>query len=246
VAEKTEQKIRNLVNAGQLNNQTKMVLVNELYFKGSWDIKFFGKATKKKPFFKNEKDTQMVDTMNTVDYFRVVDLPELSSKGIVLPYEGKKVEMIILLPNEKTGLKSLEDSLKTLKFSQISEQINEKSRLKNIVLNLPKFRIDSSLDLIDPLKKLKMTQIFDEEKANFAGIPETEVQLSVSKTIQKAFVEVNEEGTEAGAATFASIFTPLSIGPPVEETINVDRPFMGLIRDKVSNTILFLFKKTTF
>ncbi|CAL8124602.1 unnamed protein product [Orchesella dallaii] len=255
VSTKTNHRIQKIVDASDLTNQTRMVLVNTLYFKGAWENPFPTTSTRRMPFYLDDTRNVQVDMMRLETYYRAVDIKELDCKAVLIPYQkGKKEEdtfqMVILLPNKRTGLANLEKGLND--FGLVDQVFNVRPR--NIELRMPRFNIESSLELIEPLKQMGITDVFDENKSDLGAIPseskattpkdKKENQLYVSKVVQKAFLTVDEAGSEAGAATLSVVFVPLSIGPPVEEVISVDRPFFGFIRDAKTKTILFTFKKT--
>jgi len=153
---------------------------------------------------------------------------------------------VILLPNQRYGLEDLEKRLSQTQFSRLQPELM-KAKTKNILLSLPKFKIESSYDLIDTLKQMNVKEMFDENQADFSSIVKPEFdRLYVSKILQKAFLTVEEQGSEAGAATYGAIFSPLSIGPAIEEEIVVDHPFIGYIYDTASQAILFMFRVTKF
>jgi len=245
VSDRTHQKITKLISSESLTNLTRLVLVNTLYFKGPWETRFHGRSTQKQEFHVSESERVMVDMMNIEAHFPVVDIEPLNSKAIVLPYEGKRFQFIVLLPNDRFGLPEMEIKLKNHPFSQIFEKLR-KTKTKFTDLSLPKFSIESTFDLIETMKAMKMEDLFDDRKANFKGIADMDESLYVNELVQKTYLHVEEQGSEAGAATFAAVFTPLSIGPTIEEHIVVDHPFMGFIYDTKMNLILFSFRKTSF
>jgi len=168
------------------------------------------------------------------------EIEELDAKVIALPYKGEKLSMIIILPNEVEGLKGLEEKLKGYPLGTIPTKLRE----RKINLSLPKFTLESTIDLKGPLTELGAGAIFDQSKADFSGMPvDPKEQLYVSKAVQKAFIEVNEEGSEAAAATGIQIqLKSFSRTNPM----HVDHPFMAMIvgiEDNELSTILFL---TTF
>lgn len=221
VARKTANRIQRIVDSTDLTNQTRMVLVNTLYFKGGWENPFPTSSTRRMPFYlDNNGHSTTVQMMRVETYFKAKEFKEYDCKAVVIPYlKGKHGEdgyqMVILVPNKKDGLEQLEKSLDD--FEDIKSLYDVRSR--NIELRLPRFQIESTLDLVEPLKKMGVTDVFDEGKSNLEGIPsvpprgkkgavknagaggDEDNKLYVSKVIQKAFLNVDEAGSEAGAAT---------------------------------------------
>jgi len=189
----------------------------------------------------NKKDTVKVPMMKLEADFPYGEIEELNAKVVALPYKGEKLSMIIILPNEVDGLKGLEEKLKTYPLGSIPTKLRE----RKINLSLPKFTLESTIDLKGPLSELGAGAIFDQSKADFSGMPvDPKEQLFVSKAVQKAFIEVNEEGSEAAAATGIQIQLKSFIS---SRALHVDHPFMAMnvsLEDggEVS-TVLFL---TTF
>ncbi|XP_046429095.1 serpin B6-like isoform X1 [Neodiprion fabricii] len=193
--EQTNNRIKDVITPNSICADTKLVLVNAVYFKGQWERKFDPSRTQDRPFYVDEKTTKHVPTMCIKHKFRMQALPELDASFIELPYQGGELSMIIILPNKiVNGLKTIEDNLHEVNLKERLQQIS----LRDVVVYLPKFKIECSLDLQNTLIKLGMTEMFT-NGADFSGI--AEFSLKVSKVVQKAFIEVNEEGTEAAAVT---------------------------------------------
>ncbi|XP_046429091.1 serpin B6-like isoform X1 [Neodiprion virginianus] len=217
--EKTNKRIKDLITEDCLNSDTKLVLVNAVYFKGQWDKKFNPALTKDRPFHIDEHTTKCVPTMFIKHKLRFGDLPELSARFIEIPYQGDELSMIIIVPYEVDGLQKIQDNLHQVNLKQSLQ----KSYPSDVELFLPKFKIESTLDLQETLEKLGMTDMFGEE-ADFSGISDT--PLKVSKVIQKAFIEVNEEGSEAAAATGIMLQARCMI---FSAELAVDHPFVYMI-----------------
>jgi serpin B len=162
--------------------------------------------------------------------FNYTEIEELNSKLLEIPYSGDDISLYILLPNDKQGLKKLNSNLKD--FAVIEKSIRD---LREIVIEvtIPKFKVEAEYKLIEPLQKLGMKQVFSPE-ADLSGI-DGKRDLSVSKVIHKAVVEVNEEGSEAAAAT-AIVVTNSSI----PNDFRADHPFMFFIRDNRNGMNLFV------
>ncbi|XP_006888769.1 PREDICTED: leukocyte elastase inhibitor [Elephantulus edwardii] len=243
VKEQTEGKIPELLVSGVVNSMTKLVLVNAIYFKGNWEEKFQKEATIDAPFRLNKKDTKMVKMMYQKRKFPYCYIQELKCRVLEMPYQGNNLSMVILLPDDieddSTGLKKIEEQL-------TSEKLNEWIKPENmdvieVNLSLPRFKLEESYNLNSHLAHLGVQDIFNSSKADLSGISGNR-DLIISKIIHKSFVEVNEEGTEAAAATTA-IATFCMLMP--EETFNANHPFLFFIRHKPSGNILFFGRVTS-
>ncbi|XP_065155055.1 leukocyte elastase inhibitor-like isoform X10 [Paramisgurnus dabryanus] len=237
VEENTQGKIKDLLKHGVLNNLTRLVLVNAIYFKGNWEKKFKKEATVDQRFKVNKNKTKKVKMMKQKSEFPVTFIPEVNSQILELPYVGKNLSMLIILPNEieddTTGLQQLE---KTLTYEKLMEWTKPDNMYQlEVEISLPKFKLEETYDMMNLLVKLGMVDAFDIGKANFSAMsPKND--LVVSEVIHKSFVEVNEEGTEAAAATGVVIMTKCLRLPKI---FNADHPFLFFIRHNPTNTILF-------
>uniref|UniRef100_A0A8D1W8X8 Leukocyte elastase inhibitor n=1 Tax=Sus scrofa TaxID=9823 RepID=A0A8D1W8X8_PIG len=237
VKEQTEGKIPELLASGVVDSATKLVLVNAIYFKGSWQEKFMTEATKDAPFRLNKKDSKTVKMMYQKKKFPFGYIKELKCRVLELPYQGKDLSMVILLPDsiedESTGLRKIEQHLTLEKLREWTKP--ENLELLEVNVHLPRFRLEESYDLNAPLARLGVQDLFG-SRADLTGMSEAR-DLFISKVIHKSFVEVNEEGTEAAAAT-AGIAVFAMLMP--EEDFVADHPFIFFIRHNPSSNILFL------
>lgn len=233
----TEGKIPELLAAGMVDSMTKLVLVNAIYFKGSWEDEFRKEATADTPFRLNKKDKKTVKMMYQKKKLPFGYIQDLQCRVLELPYRGKELSMIILLPDDiedgSTGLKKIEEQL-TL------EKLHEWTKAENldwveVNVYLPKFKLEESYDLNSHLAHLGIEDLFS-RKADLSGMSGAR-DLFISKIVHKSFVEVNEEGTEAAAAT-AGIATFAMVVH--EENFVADHPFIFFIRHNPSSHILFL------
>ena len=177
--------------------------------------------------------------MHKMGKFNYRELDQLDAKRLVLPYKGNRLSMVIILPNKKDGLLKLEEQLRSVDLSEI---FNQKTAMETVSLSLPKFKIDSTHDLKDSLTKIGIQHMFDEKNADFSGMSEAK-ELFVSRMIQKAFIEVNEEGSEAYAATMADMVDGIATAvKPLQFTC--DHPFLFMIKDHLTGMILFSGKIT--
>ena len=232
VEQKTNDKIKGLIPAGALSVNTRLTLVNAIYFKGLWLKPFRKEQTIRRSFFVAKKRKLQVPMMRQEAIFKFTVSRELACQILEMPYIGKKMSMVIFLPVEKHGLASLEEQL-TLENLQASLSALEASKPRKMKVYLPKFKLTQKFDMKDILSKMGVEEMFIRDKANFTGIADD--PLYVSKVFHKAFVEVNEEGTEAAAATGIVIQArgrkPMFIA---------NHPFMFLIRHSETGAILFL------
>jgi serpin B len=236
VSDKTNQKIENLIAPGILDDDTRLVLVNAIYFKGDWLKKFDKDNTQKKPFYSAPDRELQVDMMHMYSKkFPYGETDEFQILGI--PYEGHELAMFVLLPKEKYGLEKLESGLTG---GKILDAIQNTRDTQVEVLALPKFKLLQQFNLSGALKELGAREMF-EDNADFSNISGRR-DLKVSEVIHKAFVEVNEEGTEAAAAT--AIEMVLCSMPIESETLNfiADHPFLFVIFDQRANSLLFVGK----
>jgi serpin B len=184
-------------------------------------------------FHVSENNTVKAQMMtNSESKYGYLSLDEVKAQAVEIPYKGKQISMIVILPNRDSSLEELEAAL------DVSDLKNFDTR--KVDLTLPKFKIETSLDLIDALKNMGMKDMFNPSLADFSkmGHPDSG-KIYVSDVRQKAFIEVNEQGTEAAAATFIGFVTRGGqlFRPTIKFTC--DRPFMFLIRDKLTDVTLF-------
>ncbi|XP_057556157.1 leukocyte elastase inhibitor isoform X2 [Hippopotamus amphibius kiboko] len=238
----TEGKIPELLASGMVDSLTKLVLVNAIYFKGNWEEKFMTEATKDAPFRLNKKDTKTVKMMYQKKKFPFGRIEDLKCRVLEMPYQGKDLSMVILLPDgiqdESTGLKQIEQQLSLEKLREWTRR--ENLDLLEVNVQLPRFRLEESYILNDPLARLGMQELFSSQ-ADLSGMSGAR-DLFISKVVHKSFVEVNEEGTEAAAAT-AGIATYAMLMP--EEDFIANHPFIFFIRHNPSANILFLGRLTS-
>ncbi|XP_053601689.1 serine protease inhibitor 3/4-like isoform X2 [Plodia interpunctella] len=220
VEEKTNNKIKDLLPPDCFDALTRLVLVNALYFKGTWKTQFSLKNTTKLPFHINAATTVDVPMMYQEEKFYYKESSDLNAQLLAMPYVGDEARMLIVLPKEVEGLDAL--LTKLAQGHNIMNDINKMSYIK-VHVTIPKFKIETEIDLNDLLPKLGIKQIFNKEYSGLTKILNEEEPLYVSKAIQKAFIEVNEEGAEAAAATAAQTRTRRSLSPP-SVVFLADRP----------------------
>jgi serpin B len=236
VEKETENKISNLIDSRLLNELTRIVLINTLYFKGDWKDKFHLAHTKKMNFYKTPNETVEVDAMSNkrIEFFSICISEELNAKVLKLPIHGD-ASMMFVLPNERDGLAELENKIdKVFSSCEFSEEL--------VSIFLPKFKIEYQIDFKAVLENLGVQAMFSDEDADLSGIAGEKGELLVDAVLQKTFIDVSEEGVEAAAATFAVIRIPMSgyATPPVP--FIADHPFIFYI--KVDDVIIFAGRVT--
>merc|ERR1712136_276858 len=232
VEDQTKEKIKDLLQEGTLTADTRMVIVNAVYFKADWKQKFDVKQTCDGEFHLNENETSKVKMMQRKAKFPFY--MDQDMKVVELPYSGDDVSMLIILPNEHLGLGKILSKLTAEKLEQICK---ESTSDEDIMVKLPRMKIEYGADLVEPLKALGISDIFS-NKADLSGIS-GRADLYVSTVAHKAFIGVNEEGSEAAAATAVAMMR-MAFLPPMEFTVN--QPFLFCIRHKVTGCVLFLGK----
>jgi serpin B len=230
VEEKTNQKIKDLIPKDALDAMTRLVLTNAIYFKGDWAVQFPKDNTKDTPFYINKNDTLNVPMMYHKEKFKFADCGEVLL--LELPYQGQSLSMLVLLPKKVDGIGELE---KTLSAEQV-RLWQKKMFRREVMVYLPRFKMTSEFALADTLKDMGMTDAFS-DAADFSGMAKTD-PLFISAVVHKAFVEVNEKGTEAAAATGITVgLTAMPAPPPM---FCADHPFIFMIQDNSTNSILFI------
>ena len=235
VEEKTKQKISDLIPEEGFHSGARLTLVNAIYFKGFWQNQFHKKATFPQQFFVSESEKVEVQMMHLTETFKhVEDVSELGCQMLELPYQGKEgLSMIILLPHDTHGLAKLEESITHDKLQKALESVSQ-SYPDKVEVSLPRFKLTQQFLLNNTLAKMGATDMFDEFKADFSGITPGTERIYVSHVIHKAFVDVNEKGTEAAAGTV------LERCKGVPSIFSADHPFLFMICHKKSGAILFM------
>jgi serpin B len=231
VEKQTNDKIKDLISPGALDAMTRLVLTNAIYFKGNWARQFKPDQTKDEPFTLLDGgpvQTPMMNQKGTFGYAETATLQVLE-----MPYVGGELTMVVLLPKTAAGIDELE---KTLTNENLSQWLGGLSQ-REVTVSLPRFKMTRRFDLCRVLQSMGMTDAFTGD-ADFSGMTPGR-ELYVSAVIHQAYVEVNEEGTEAAAATGVTMRLT-SLGPDTVPVFRADHPFIFLIRDVHSGSILFL------
>jgi len=231
VEKKTNDKIKDLISKGVLDSMTRLVLTNAIYFKGNWARQFKENRTKDSPFTLANGRNIDVGMMNQKAEFGYTETDTF--QALEMPYVDEELSMVILLPKQFDALDEFEKTLTPDNLKQWLAKIHK----REVVVFVPKFKMTSQFSLASVLKSMGMKDAFS-SKADFSGI-NGKKDLFISAVIHKAYVEVNEEGTEAAAAT-GVVMKLTSVGPVSIPVFRADHPFLFLIRDNQTGGILFI------
>jgi serine protease inhibitor len=231
VKEKTEGKIEKILE--NLSGNSVCVILNAIYFKGVWESQFQKSSTHDAPFSVSASKKVTVPLMYQKSSFKLLD--EKNFQAVSLPYKDNYLSMVILLPNTVDGLAALEKQLTTQRLKEWLAALDEQP-VEKIHLYLPKFKLETGYNLVSPFMNMGMKDAFG-RTADFSGMGWPKGSLWISQIIHKAFVEVNEEGTEAAAATAVEMQTKSIHYDP---EFRADHPFVFVIRDNQSGAILFM------
>ena len=231
VSGETQGKIQEIVQS-PIDALTVMFLINAVYFKGSWTQRFDASKTATAPFYSRDGTTGTVSLMQVEEDLLYGETE--SYQAVDLPYGGKAFSMTVILPKEGHAVGDLVSSLSPAAWAQIVAGLHGRPG----TVHLPRFRMEWGTVLNETLRAMGMVDAFDPSNADFSGMSDLarQMQLHISKVRQKTYVDVNEEGTEAAGVTsvemaFKSVPTPF--------TLRADHPFLFVIRERFSETILF-------
>ena len=229
VEDQTEQRIKGLIPSGAIDQMTRLVLTNAIYFNAAWANNFEKSMTQPAPFHLLQGQTVDVPMMRQTE--RLGYAAGEGYQAVSLPYDGRELDMVVLLPDEGMFAefeKSLDaDTAGSIIKAMVPGQI---------ALSLPRFKFESAFSLGDLLAGMGMPTAFSSQ-ANFSGMTGN-LELSISEVIHKAFVGVDEAGTEAAAAT--AVIMRATAMPATPLTVTVDRPFIFLIRDIQTGSVIFV------
>lgn len=236
VEDRTNKKIKDLIPASAIKKNTRLVLVNAIYFKGTWMEQFTKNQTRPEEFAVPGAAGVKVPTMHNTFMLKhsAGDDFELAQ----LPYKDNEVSMVIVLPKKKDGLAAVEQKLSAASLRQAID----KAKFTNVKVSLPKFKLTDEFNLGDDLAALGMKIAFIPKMADFTGMEEKvsrSESLYISKVIHKSFVDVHEEGTEAAAATGVIMARPTSV-PAAPIPFKADHPFLFVVRHNATGSILFM------
>ena len=241
IAKETNNKIMDLIPQGALTSEAVVVLTNAIYFKGKWSKQFSATDTKKQAFHPTMTKSVEVDMMSIKRKRWVMGSSQIwQCKVLQLPYEGERLSMMVVLPDNVDGLRNIEMNLSMGLLGEITSSMCED---EIAVVAMPKFKMETSFELGMFIAQLGIVDIFSPAKADFSRmLIDPQENASVSNIIHKAFVEVNEEGTEAAAATAVFAFGGCAF--PAPKTFIADHPFLFFIMENYSKTILFIGRFT--
>ena len=231
VSDRTRARIKELINRDVINVDTRLILTNAIYFKGQWESVFAKSATRDEDWHGSK--ISKVPMMRQEDGYLYYEGDDF--QAVNLPYKDRQLSMLVVLPRKKDGLAALEKRWATQStFRQVTNGFDSES----VIISLPRFKIETEFKLKPVLCALHADLAFSDD-ADFGGIADE--PLKISEVIHKAFVEVNEEGTEAAAATAVvmALCAGLSSRPPEPKVFKADHPFLFFIWDRKTNTVFF-------
>jgi serpin B len=231
VAEQTEGRIEDLIPPGMLTPIARLVLTNAIYFNAAWAEPFNEDATQEGTFYRLDGSQVSVPMMRQGENFRYGEGD--GYQAVELPYDGNELAMVILLP-ESGQFESFEAALDAERVAGIIDGMD----YRQVNLTMPRFEFESSFSLKTVLIAMGMPIAFSETQADFSGISDSPERLYIWEVVHKAFVSVDEEGTEAAAATAVIMNGSAAPAEPAEFT--ADRPFIFLIQDIETGTVLFV------
>jgi serpin B len=231
IEDKTHDKIKDML--ASLPDNLAMLLVNAVYFNGKWRHQFDKNDTQNRPFYVSPGSPAQVPMMYQKQNFAVIGINEATL--IELPYGQGNYSMVVLLPDEGVLLQEAALTLTPENWSEWMQRLSDATM--EVELYLPKFKYEYKRNLNDDLARLGMGIAFDPFNADFSNINDL-LQLYITDVIHQTFIETNEEGTEAAAATVVII--GVTSMPPPTPVININRPFLYFIREATTGTIVFM------
>lgn len=233
VSRQTRNKIADLFAPGVLNSQTRMVLVNAIYFKGAWLTAFPKAATRDEMFHVTGEIAKKTPMMHVTKKFGYRETDTV--QALELPYRGNALSMWVLLPKERNGLAKFEKTMTT----DVVRELTARAASREVIVSMPRFKMTQEFSLSDTLKAMGMKEAFAAGQADFGGMTDKD-DLYLQAVVHKAFVDVTEEGTEAAAATGVAI--GVTSMPVRQEPVvfKADHPFVFLIRHNQTGAILFM------
>ncbi|MCM8829170.1 MAG: serpin family protein, partial [Candidatus Omnitrophica bacterium] len=228
---KTEGKIKKFLNEGDIDSGTRLVLTNAIYFKGRWLIQFDKNETKPDDFWLDKKKSVKVQMMQLIDK----EFPYAETEDfqiIKLPYECQNLSILILLPKDTVSPVEI--------ISKNLDEYQKLMRKQKVDVFLPRLKVELTIDLLQVLKNLGINSAFNPQLADFSKMTGNK-DLFISKAIQKSYLEVNEEGSEAAAVT-GVVMKITAVKPETKKVFRADHPFLFFIIEENSNLVLFAGK----
>ena len=236
VNDQTNGLIPKMLEADGISDDTKLILLNAIYFKGRWKHPFKSFYTKESPFHVDADRTVSQMSMVVEANFKTADYNPLQSELLALHYDDEKTAMIVILPNSGIDVRQVEAKLTDVDLGELWKALISSGE-QDLIVQFPKFEAAHNLgNLNEVLTRLGLVDMFDESKADFSRISDNN-KLSVSKIAQKAVIKVDEEGSEAAAATYVDVVAKSETFTP---TFTVNRPFIFFIYDIDNNLPLFI------
>ena len=234
IERQTEKRIKDLLPRGSVDSDTRLIITNAIYFKADWLLEFEPSDTRRSDFFVSRGNSVKVDMMN-MKRRGVIEDYYGKAKVLELPYAGEDASMLIFLP-EQGAMAELEAEMT---FEKYNSWMGSQSRGEDILidLSLPKFKYESEYALKGALAEMGINSAFSERSADFSGITGSR-NLFISDVVHKAFVAVDEKGTEAAAAT--GVVMKATSMPPPGVPFTVNRPFIFIIKENNSGAVLFM------
>jgi serine protease inhibitor len=234
VEKQTHDKIKEILQKGDVRGDTRMLLANAIYFKGTWVDQFEKRVTADGPFTKEDGSKVTVPLMHRSGRYGYAEMED--AQALSLPYKGNELSMLVLLPKTPDGIGKLQDSLTGATLAEWAGKLKPEP---TVHVYLPRFKAETRYDLGRTLIGMGMSDAFNDTKADFSGMLTGPERLCIGFVIHKAFVDVNEEGTEAAAATVVGM--RLAAAAPMRPKVfKADHPFLFAIMHNPTKTALFL------
>ncbi len=235
VQQQTEDRIKDIIPPGTLTPATRLVLANAIYFKESWQYPFGNKSTKPDTFFLDNGTSIQTPMMKMDEANPLAYVKDGDTELISLPYVDSGMSMVIVMPGQGK-FADFEKSLDADQFKNLMDKLDG-ADTRQAIVHMPRFKFEFSADLGDKLTSLGMGPAFS-GSADFSGI--SDQPLNIGAALHKAFISVDEKGTEAAAATVIMMVTSAPLNPPPILDVKIDRPFFFVIRDDNTHTVLFM------
>jgi len=233
VEEQTRNRIKDLLPPSSPSPDSRLVLVNAIYFKSAWDEPFNERGTEDAPFHRADGTDVGARIMRRTHRFRYAEDGDV--QVLDMPYRGGALSMLVVLPRTREGLSAVEQRLTPAVLKGWVDALEG----RKVAVRFPRFEYASTFDLTNTLGAMGMADAFSATRADFSGMTESE-PLFIGLVVHKAFVKVNEEGTEAAAATAVDMRAGAAPRPEEPVRFDADRPFLFLIRHRTTGAVLFL------